>query len=71
MDPVTGSLLGFSTGGGGLTLGDLGGSATSSATTGAVRLGDKIAGSTSNQYKIIKLLVVFAGAVVLYKLWRK
>ena len=70
MDPVT-SLLGISSGGGGITLGDLGGSATSSATTGAVKLGDKIAGSTSTQYRIIKMLVVFAGAVIAYKIWRK
>ena len=57
---------------GGLDLSNLG-AATSSATSGAVTVGDRIIGGnkSSRQYGIVKILAFVAGAAILYKLYKK
>lgn len=57
---------------GGLDLSNLG-AATSSATSGAVTVGDRILGGTrsSRQFGIVKILALVAGAAILYKLYKK
>ena len=57
---------------GGLDLSNLG-AATSSATSGAVTVGDKVLGGTSSkrQLGLVKILALIAGAAVLIKLWNK
>lgn len=57
---------------GGLDLSNLG-AATSSATSGAVTVGDRIFGGTKStrQFGIVKILALVAGAAILYKLYKK
>lgn len=57
---------------GGLDLSSIG-AATSSATSGAVTVGDRIIGGTksSRQYGIVKILALIAGAAILLKLYKK
>ena len=49
------------------------GAATSSATSGAVTVGDRILGGTksSRQFGLVKILAFIAGAAILYKLYKK
>ena len=49
------------------------GAATSSATSGAVTVGDRILGGTksSRQYGLVKILAIVAGAAILLKLYKK
>ena len=46
------------------------GAATSSATSGAVEVGDKIVGGSKQQLGIIKILAVFAGVAILLKIYQ-
>ena len=48
-------------------------SASSSATSGAVTVGDRILGGNKakRQFGIVKILVLFAGAAILYKIVKK
>jgi len=57
---------------GGLDLSGIG-AATSSATSGAVTVGDRIIGGTSarRQYGLVKILAVIAGAYILLKVYKK
>ena len=57
---------------GGLDLSNLG-AATSSATSGAVTVGDRILGGSraSRQFGLVKILAIFAGAAILFKLYKK
>lgn len=49
------------------------GAAHSSATSGAVTVGDRILGGkkSSRQFGIVKILALFAGAAVLFRLYKK
>lgn len=57
---------------GGLDLSKIG-SATSSATSGAVTVGDRIFGGnkSSRQFGLVKILALFAGAAILLKIYKK
>lgn len=49
------------------------GAATSSATSGAVTVGDRILGGTKSrrQFGLVKMLALIAGAAILYKIYKK
>ena len=49
------------------------GTATSSATSGAVTVGDRILGGTKStrQFGLVKILALVAGVAILYKLYKK
>ena len=47
------------------------GAATSSATSGAVTVGDRIIGGNSKQLGIIKTIAAFAGVAILLKIYLK
>ena len=57
---------------GGIDFSNLG-AATSSATSGAVTVGDRILGGTKSrrQFGLVKILALIAGAAILYKLYKK
>lgn len=49
------------------------GAATSSSTSGAVTVGDRIVGGTrsSRQLGLVKVMVMIAGAAILFKIFKK
>ena len=57
---------------GGLDLSNLG-AATSRATSGAVTTGDRIIGGqkSSRQFGLVKILAVFAGVAILYRIYKR